>query len=202
MRSPQPKYSYSWDFALVTKHLDNLPDGIDLPIGVLTKKCAIPLALSGSKRQSDLSALDVRFKTCIPDGVTFQLASLTKSRGSKHYTEFSFPSFPRNKTLCPAVCLQSYLESSKAWRRDDNVPQPLFLSLQAPHKPVTPATIGRWLKDIMRWAGIDVGIFKSRSTRGAASSAATHEEVSIQEILLTADWTRFVLSLRNQSRIE
>ena len=53
MRPLQPKYSYTWDVALVTKHLENLPDDGDLSIGVLTKKFAMLMALSGSKRQSD-----------------------------------------------------------------------------------------------------------------------------------------------------
>ena len=68
MRPPQPKYSHTWDVALVTKYLENLPNDSDLPISTLTKKCAVLLPLSGSKRQSDLRALDIRFKKHIPEG--------------------------------------------------------------------------------------------------------------------------------------
>ena len=90
MRPPQPKYSQTWDVALVTKYLENLPNDNDLPISNLTKKCAMLLALSGSKRQSDLRALDIRFKKHIPEVVTFQLATSTKTRSSKHSMKF-FP---------------------------------------------------------------------------------------------------------------
>jgi len=147
------------------------------------------LALSGSKRQSDLQALDISFKKHVLERVTFQLATSTKTRSSKNSMEFFFPSFMHNKKLCPVACLDSYVERSKAWRGVGNRLQPLFLSFQAPHKPVSSATIGRWLKDITKEAGIDVDIFKAHSTRGAASSAARDRGVSIQEILQTADWT-------------
>ena len=116
----------------------------DLPISTLTKKCAMLLALSGSKRQSDLRALDIRFKKHIPEVVTFQLATSTKTRSSKNSIEFFFPPFTHNKKLCPVACLDSYIERSKAWRGVGNRPQPLFLSFQAPQKPVSSATIGRW----------------------------------------------------------
>ena len=61
-RPPQPKYSGTWD------------------VGLVTKKSAMLLALSASKRQSDLQAIDLRFKKYIPEGVSFQLAALTKTR--------------------------------------------------------------------------------------------------------------------------
>ena len=104
--------------------------------------------------------------------------------------EFFSPSFTHIKKLCPVACLDSYVGRSKAWRGVGNRPQPLFLSFQAPHKPVSSATIGRRLKDIMKEVGIDVDTFKAHSTRGAVSSAARDRGVSIQEILRTADWTR------------
>ena len=91
---PQPKYSRTWDVGLVTKYLEGLPSDRDLTVSVLTKKCAMLLAFSASKRQSDLRAIDLRFKTCFPEGVSFQLAALTKTRTATKSMEFFFPSFP------------------------------------------------------------------------------------------------------------
>ena len=73
VRPPQPKCPHTWDFALVTKYLENLPNDSDLPISTLTKKCAMLLALSGSKRQSDLRAVDNRFKKHIPERDNFSV---------------------------------------------------------------------------------------------------------------------------------
>jgi len=134
----------------VTKYLENLPNDSNLPISTLAKKFAMLLALSGSKRQSDLRALDTRFKKHIPEGETFQLATLPKNRSSKSSMEVFFPSFTHNKKLYPIACLDSYVKGSKAWRGVGSKPQPLFLSFQAPHKPVSSETIGRWLKDIIK----------------------------------------------------
>jgi len=38
MRPPQPKYSHTWDVALVTKYLENPPNYSDLPISTLTTR--------------------------------------------------------------------------------------------------------------------------------------------------------------------
>ena len=72
----------------MTKHLEGLQVDTDLPVKVLTKKCAMFLALSGSKKQSDLRVIDLRFKKHIPEGVTFQIAALTKTRAAKKSLEF------------------------------------------------------------------------------------------------------------------
>ena len=90
-RPPQPKYSGTWDLGLVTKYLESRPSDSDLTVSVLTKKCAMLLALSASKRHSDLRAIDFRFKKCIPEGVSFQLAALTKTRTATKSMEFFFP---------------------------------------------------------------------------------------------------------------
>ena len=41
----------------------------------------------------------------------------------------------------------------------------------------------------MKNAGVDMGIFKTHSTRSASTSAASHLGVNIQTIMKTAGWT-------------
>ena len=123
------------------------------------------LVLSASKRQSELRAIDLRFKKCTLEWVSFQLAAMTKTGTATKSMEFFFPSFPHNKRLCPVTCLDSYVEGTSAWRVVGDGPQPLFLAIQGPHKAVSSATIGRWLKDKMKEAGIDVDTFKAHSTK-------------------------------------
>ena len=159
-RPPQPKYSGTWNVGLVTKYLEGLPSDSALTVSVLTNKCTMLLALSTSKSQSDLWAFDLRFKKCIPEG-----AALTKTRTATKSMEFFFPSFPHNKRLCPVTCLDSCVERTSTWRVFGDGPQPLFFSHSTPpHKAVSSVTIGRWLKDIMKEAGIDVDTFKAHST--------------------------------------
>jgi arginine repressor len=67
--------------------------------------------------------------------------------------------------------------------------QRLFLALKRPHKPITSATVSRWLKEVIRLAGVKEEIFKGHSVRGASTSAAKRAGLSIDTIMSMADWT-------------
>jgi hypothetical protein len=66
--------------------------------------------------------------------------------------------------------------------------QRLFLALKKPHKPVTSASLSRWLKETIALAGIE-DIFKRHSVRGASTSAAKRAGMGIGTMLSMADWT-------------
>ena len=51
------------------------------------------------------------------------------------------------------------------------------------------STVARWIKVVMRAAGIDVSVFKPHSTRSASTSRAWGRGVSIPDILKTGDWS-------------
>ena len=156
LRPPQPKYSCTWDAGLATKYLESLPANNDLAFSVLTKRCAMLLALSASKLRDNVTfglwTTDLR-SVSLKEFLAFQLAALTKTRTATKSTEFFFLSFPHNKKLCPVTCLDSSVERTTTWREVGNGPQPLFSAIQARHKSVSSATIGRWLKDKMKHAG-------------------------------------------------
>ena len=59
-----------------------------------------------------------------------------------------------------------------------------------PHKPVSPATLARWLKELMQLAGVDTAIFKGHSVRGAVATEAAKQGFSIPDILQFADWSQ------------
>ena len=69
-------------------------------------------------------------------------------------------------------------------------PLPLLVSIVKPHKPVSPAIVGRWIKDTLALAGIDTGIFKAHSTRSASTSSAKAQGVSVADITTMAGWLR------------
>ena len=48
----------------------------------------------------------------------------------------------------------------------------LFVSFNPPHRPIGPATVGRWAKLTLCKAGVDTEKFSAHSTRAAAVSAA------------------------------
>ena len=90
----------------------------------------------------------------------------------------------------PVACLSAYLDRTKDWRKGatDNQQQRLFLSFKKPYKPVTSATLSRWLKAVICQSGIK-DIFGGHSVQSASTSMAKQAGVSIDMILNMADWT-------------
>lgn len=77
-RPPRPRYSTTWDVAIVTNYLDSLGENQSLSLADLTMKTAMLLALTRPSRASDLANLDIRSLKHCPEGVTLQTMSLPK----------------------------------------------------------------------------------------------------------------------------
>ena len=56
-----------------------------------------------------------------------------------------------------------------------------------PYRPVHKSTIARWIKTLIHEAGID-GQFSAHSIRGAATTAAVMQGMSVGDIMKVADW--------------
>ena len=67
-RPPKPRYSGTWEVSLVTGLFEKWPVNSNLELKRLSRKCAMLLALTSAKRQSDLHALDLAFVQSLPDG--------------------------------------------------------------------------------------------------------------------------------------
>ena len=88
------------------------------------------------------------------------------------------------------MCLKRYIEVTKKFRAyTPTGPQPnqLFIGISKPHAPVQACTIARWVKTVLKEAGINTDIFSVHSTRRASTSAAVSEGASLQEVLSQAD---------------
>ena len=170
-RPPAPKYMATWDMDKVLLYIKNLPSNEGLSFTLLSHKLAMLMALANADRCSDLAALDLDFRTFQQNWVRFVIPGLTKTRRSGPPMEAFYPSFPDETKLCPVTTLRFYEEKSKSLRKRTQR-NTLFISVRKPHKPVNPATIDHWLKNIMKSAGIDTNTFTAHSTRGAATSKA------------------------------
>ena len=186
-RPPLPRYSTTWD---VQKVLDSIESGGQpqtLPIKALTLRAVFLLAITRPSRSADLSQLNIRRMSYTTTGVSFLPTVLAKqSRQGKPITDFFFPSFPDNQTLCPVSTLKVYLDLTKHLRGEESR---LFISFIKPHKAVTSSSIARWLKTILEEAGIDTSVFGAHSTRGASASAAAKAGITTADILKTANWS-------------
>ena len=84
------------------------------------------LALSNASRSSDLHALDLRFRQFTPEGVTFRIPGLTKTRRSGPPKEAFFAKFADDEVLCPVKTLKVYEEKTAMLRVvDPTEPAPL-----------------------------------------------------------------------------
>lgn len=96
-------------------------------------------------------------------------------------------SFREDPKLCVLSALREYLSRTDKLRSSSNKSK-LFISTRKPHKKVTTGTLARWMKSILKAAGIDTEIYTAHSFRGASTSTALAQGVSLQDIINTADW--------------
>ena len=142
-RPPKPRYSGTWEVSVVTNLFEKWPDNSNLDIKRLSRKCAMLLALSSAKRQSDLHALDLAFMQYLPEGVEFKIPGLTKTRLPEKDVTFFFPALKGNVQLCPVACLREYIKKTENHRNRSGDGQPLFLATQRPYSPVSSTSIVR-----------------------------------------------------------
>ena len=86
--------------------------------------------------------------------------------------------------------LRVYEEKTLSLRSEVISENRLLISFRKPHKPVCSASIARWIKTVLKLAGIDTTLFKAHSVRAASTSAALRSGVSVRDIMSTADWSR------------
>ena len=189
IRPPAPKYTVTWDVDTVLEYICQLPENGDLDLQQLSHKLTMLLALTNADRCSDLAALDLSFHTYSGGGVRFIIPGLTKTRSSGPPLESFYPEFPDERKLCPVETLKAYERRTLPLRKETSKSNSLFISVRKPHRPVKPATLGRWLKAVLSQAGINTDVFSAHSTRGASTSKAKRAGVSLGDIIKAANWS-------------
>ena len=186
-----------WDVDVVLSHIRRMEDNDELSFQLLSHKLVMLMAVTNADRCSDMAALDLTYQSYQGNRVKFGILGLTKTSHSGPPTEAFYPAFAAVPKLCPVWILQCYeRRSEKLGTNSSSTPQKaLFISVRRPHKPVKPATIGHWLKRIMKSAGIDTDSFSAHSTCCASTSKAKAAEVPTADILKAANSTISQLTL-------
>lgn len=188
LRPPIPRYLATWDPALVLDLLRSWVAQIPDPRWSLTMSTLHTvglLALACAPRSSELAMLQVDFLFETADGIAAILPGHTKTRGRGKPTTFDIPAY-QEEAVCPVSSLRTYLYITAPIRGNH---KQVFLSVKPPHHPVTSQTISRWLLALMDQAGVDISTFKPHSIRGAASSAALRQGLSMQQLLKQLRWS-------------
>lgn len=186
---PQPRYNFTWDVQIVLQFIKrNWGKSEALSDKELTYKLVMLLALTSASRACTIHCLDLKFMSIFNQFVQFQFGKLHKGwKANKSSPIVKYYEFKEDKDLCVTTTLQVYVNRSKAWR-DANKTQ-LLLSFIRPHKEVCRSTISRWIKEVLKIAGINTELFKGHSSRSAASTGAGLAGASTSDILNMGSWS-------------
>jgi hypothetical protein len=139
---------------------------------LLTLRLTMLMALVTGHRAQTLHLLKLSDMKVEKDCVTFVLSSPLKTDEPGVCVEFLRFNDPE---LCVVNLLHEYFANTEDLRQDDQ----LLLSFIKPFRAVTCDTVRRWILTVMAQAGIDTSLFKAHSTRGASTSAALRESMSL-----------------------
>ena len=186
LRTPLPRYKIIWDVGPVFKLLRNMSPAKSLSLKKLTLKLCMIIALTSAQRVQSLKYMNLDHFKLKSNSVTFYFEKLIKqSRPGNVGFSVTMEAYPPDRRLCVVRYIKEYLERTSTLRGNE---KQLFISYKKPHKCVSSQTIARWLKEILKSAGIDTDKYKAHSTRAASTSAANRGEVPVASILEQAGW--------------
>lgn len=185
-RPALPKYQSTWNVDIVITFLTDWPNINNSSLTELTLRTVMLLALLSGQRGQTIHLLketDISFP--FTDYCEINFTSLLKHTTPKaHLKPLTFKAFD-NEKLCIVSHLKEYLARTSPLRSDSG----LFIGCVKPHKHVARETISRWIKSVLKGAGIDIRQFSAHSTRSASTSAAALRDVPLDTIMLAAGWS-------------
>lgn len=181
-----PRYQFMWDTSIVLKYLCNLPSLQVLDLKTLTLKLVMLCALVTGQRCQTLHLMSLEHMFVGPEFCKFFINDIVKQSGpGRKQPELVIPNFQAEPQFCVYSHLKEYLNRTTHFRGEE---KHLFLSFIKPHKWVSKDTIARWVKTVMQDAGVDPGLFKPHSTRGASTSKAYCCNVPLASIMKAGSW--------------
>jgi hypothetical protein len=183
---PQPRYTSTWDVAVVLSYLKTQSPVKTLSLKSLTLKLTMLLALVTAQRVQTLQLLDLEM---LQKGKHFCFSfrePLKHSREGRPATIIELVPYPPDRRLCVITVLNEYVLRTAGCRGKETA---LLVSFTKPHGKVSRDTIARWLRTVMSQAGVDTNTFKAHSTRAAATSKAASMHVPIDAILKVGGWS-------------
>ena len=152
-RPPVSRYNGAWDVTPVVQSLRGSSEGLTML--QLRKKVVTLMALSNADRCLDLAALDRDYDMrWMPSGVQFAVVQMTKTRISDPPRTVFYPMLREDPDICPVTNLRKYITMTTPSVSDLGAPKPVFITSRKPFRRVRPATIGHWIKDTLKAAGV------------------------------------------------
>ncbi len=187
LRPTLPRYTEIWNVDTVLRYLTTLKPALEMTMKELSLRLTMLLCLLTAQRCQTVHQFDINFIQEFESKyrITAQ-QKLKQSRPGKHLEPIELVEFVPDRKLCVVTHLREYIKRTQDVRGRNTR---LLLSYVKPFKPVTKATISRWVKMVLKQAGIDVGKYTAHSSRAAATSHVIQQGFNLQEIMKSAGWT-------------
>ena len=173
-KPPSKKLHGIWDVNQVLRFLKTFARNSSLTLQALAHKLATVLALVTIQRKQTLLKLDIsdEYLKKSSNEYAFVLCKHVKqSRPNYPVPPVVIPRYTVETVISLFLCLEHYIARTETLRHDSV----LFNSTVNTHNAVGAQTMARWIKTVLQWSGIDMGLFKPHSTRHAWSTAAFNE---------------------------
>ena len=189
IKPPATRYTVTWDTDIVLQFLRKWKPAHKLSLKKLTLKVCMLILLVTGQRGQILLSLRVNNMEVSTTEYQFKVENADLKQGRLGYKPgiILLKAFPEDKSLCVHHYVSTYLKRTLKMRGQE---KSLLLTTRPPYHAPSRDTISRWVKTVMRAAGIDISLFAPGSTRAAASSKAEAAGASIDEILKGGGWSR------------
>ena len=180
---PVPKYPVFRDAKGLLLHLQGWKvHSQDLKS--MSLKLATILACLSLQRIHSITHIDANVQFLDSATYLFVFHDLKVAR-QRPYFVISLPALSDSDPLGAAPLLRDYIMATNAIRSSNQ----LLVSYVAPHQPVSVDTVARWVRSVMKDAGIDTSKFGSHSIRGAPASADKDMLAPLEAVLRAGDWS-------------
>ncbi|XP_031568824.1 uncharacterized protein LOC116303435 [Actinia tenebrosa] len=189
MKPSLPRYTHVWDVRTVLTYLNTLSPLRDLSLKVLTLKLTTLLCLLTGQRCQTIAKLNTEYMQKTQNSYIFTIRETLKtSKPGRHLEPIELREYKPNPNLCVVEHITQYLELTTSLRTHGPHDQ-LLISFAKPHNPVSSSTIGRWVKSVLKDAGIDTSEFSGNSGRSASTSYYKASGLPLADILKAGGWT-------------
>ena len=186
-KPPVPRYADIWDPQTVLTFLKRWSPAHTLTMKQLTLKVLLLMLLVSGQRLQTLYYLDLKCMKQSSSSFSFIVSDLLKqSRPGYKNPKMTLTAYAPDRRICVYTYLALYITKTQPIR--GNITS-LFITISKPHRRASKDTLARWVKDVLREAGIDITVYGPHSCRAASSSAAKRGGANIQTILDTAGWS-------------
>lgn len=188
LRTPKPKYHQVWDVSVLLEFLKSKGDNHSLSLKELSQKLCALLLLVSAQRVQSVHLIKLNDITFTEFGCSIILTDKLKHTKANNPSLARVWKIPRynEKELCVVKCLEEYISKTKSLRSLSECNK-LFLCYVKPHGAASKDTISRWMKDLLKEAGIND--YGSHSFRGATTSAMYKSGIPLDDIILAAGWS-------------